>query len=152
MPVRIRDFRRADFMQMWRIDQECFAPGISYTRVELAHYMARRGAFTLVAENSERKRTQIMGFIVAECDGRGLGHVITIDVAAEGRRSGVGSWLMEEAEKRVAAAGCKAIYLEMAVNNTAARAFYEGRGYSILRTLPRYYNNTLDGYLMTKRF
>ena len=74
-----------------------------------------------------------------------------IQQAAEGRRSGVGSLLMEEAEKRAAAAGCKAIYLEMAVNNAAARAFYEGRGYSILRTLPRYYNNELDGYLMTKR-
>jgi ribosomal-protein-alanine N-acetyltransferase len=150
--VHIREFRRADFMQLWRIDQECFAPGISYTRVELAHYMARRGAFTLVAENSEGKRPQIVGFIVAECDRRGLAHVITLDVLAAARRTGVGSRLMEEAGTRVKAAGCKAIYLETAVNNDAAHAFYACLGYTVLRTLPRYYHGELDAYLMVKRF
>ncbi len=152
MPVRIREFRRADFMQLWRIDQECFAPGISYTRVELAHYMARRGAFTLVAENAEAKRPEIVGFIVAECDRRGLGHVITLDVLATARRTGVGSMLMAEAEQRVKSAGCKAVYLEAAVDNSAARAFYGRHGYSVLRSLPRYYNNETDGVLMAKRF
>ncbi len=152
MPVRIREFRRADFMQLWRIDQECFEPGISYTRVELAHYMARRDAFTLVAENAEAKRSAIVGFTVAECDRRGLGHVITIDVLPAARRGGVGSSLMREAETRVQAGGCKAMYLETAVNNDAARAFYERHGYSVLRTLPRYYQGELDAYLMVKRF
>lgn len=152
MPVRIREFRRADFMQLWRIDQECFAPGISYTRVELAHYMARRGAFTLVAENTESKRPEIVGFVVAECDRRGLGHIITLDVVANARRSGIGSMLMAEAEQRVGTAGCRAIYLETAIDNSAACAFYERHGYSVLRTLPRYYNGELDGLLMAKRF
>ncbi len=150
--LRIREFRRADFMHLWRIDQECFVPGISYTRVELAHYMARRGAFTLVAENTEPKRPEIVGFIIAECGRRGLGHVITIDIVAAARRTGVGSGLMAQAEARVKAAGCKAIYLETAVNNDAARAFYERHGYSVLRTLPRYYSGELDGLLMAKRF
>ncbi len=152
MPVRIRDFRRADFMQLWRIDQECFAPGISYPRVELAHYMARRGAFTLVAETTGPKRPDIVGFIVAECDRRGLGHVITLDVLGNVRRTGVGSVLMAEAETRVKAAGCKAVYLEAAIDNSAARAFYQRHGYSVLRTLPRYYNGEIDGVLMAKRF
>ncbi len=152
MPLRIRDFRRADFMQLWRIDQQCFTPGISYTRVELAHYIARRGAFTLVAENTETSRPEIVGFIVAECDRRGLGHIITLDVVANARRSGVGTRLMAETESRVKAAGCKAIYLEAAVDNAAARAFYERHGYSLLRMLPRYYNGETDGLLMAKRF
>ncbi len=152
MPVRIREFRRADFMQVWRIDQKCFAPGISYTRVELAHYMARRGAFTLVAENTEAKRNALVGFIVAECDRRGLGHIITLDVVAGARRTGIGSVLMAEAEARIKTAGGKAIYLEAAVDNTAARAFYERHGYSVLRTLPRYYHGEIDGVLMAKRF
>ena len=152
VPARIREFRRADFMQLWRIDQECFAPGISYTRVELAHYMARRGAFTLVAENTDNRRPQITGFIVAECDRRGLGHVITIDVLPSARRSGVGSLLMAEAESRARTGGCNAMYLEMAVNNAAARAFYERHGYTVLRTLPRYYQGELDAHLMVKRF
>ncbi len=152
MPIRIREFHRADFMQLWRIDQECFAPGISYTRVELAHYMARRGAFTLVAENAESKRSDIVGFVVAECGRRGLGHVVTIDVAERARRSGTGSELMKAAEQRVQAAGCKAIYLETAVDNEPAQRFYEHYGYSVLRTIPRYYMGKIDALLMGKRF
>ncbi len=152
MPIRIREARRADFMQLWRIDQECFAPGISYTRAELAHYMARRGAFTLVAEDTQVKRPQIAGFIVAQCERRGLGHVITIDVAAPARRAGLGSQLMTEAEARMKTAGCSAIYLETAVDNAAALAFYKRLGYSVLQTLPRYYHGDLDALLMGKRF
>ncbi len=149
--VRIRDFRRADFMQLWRIDQECFAPEISYTRAELAHYMARRGAFTLVAETAEG-RPVIAGFMVGECDRRGLGHVITIDVAEHARRTGSGSQLMAAAEARMQSAGCKACYLETAVDNIGAIKFYECHGYTVLRTIPHYYMGKIDAFLMGKRF
>ncbi len=152
VPISIREFRRADFLALWRIDQECFAPGISYSRVELAHYMARRGAFTLVAERKNTVRAEIVGFVVGECDRRGLGHVITIDVLPAARRSGTGSQLMAEAESRMQAGGCKAVYLETAVNNSAALAFYNRHGYAVLRTLPRYYQGELDAFLMGKRF
>ncbi len=152
MAITIREFRRADFLALWRIDQECFAPGISYSRVELAHYMARRGSFTLVAERKEGGRPEIIGFVVGECDRRRLGHVITIDVLPAARRSGTGSQLMAQAESRMQAAGCKAVYLETAVDNSAALAFYKRHGYSVLRTLPRYYEGELDAFLMGKRF
>ncbi len=138
-------------MQLWRIDQECFAPGISYSRMELARYMAGPGAFTLVAEETTGKRPQIVGFVVAACERRALGHVITIDVIAASRRTGTGSQLMAEAEARMQAAGCKAVYLETAVNNMAALAFYKRHDYSVLRTLPLYYHGELDALLMGKR-
>jgi ribosomal-protein-alanine N-acetyltransferase len=53
VPFRVRDFRAEDFETIYRIDQQCFAPGISYSRVELKTYMQRRGAFTLVAVGSK---------------------------------------------------------------------------------------------------
>ncbi len=138
-------------MQLWRIDQECFAPGISYSRAELAYYMAQPGAFTLVAEDTAGKRPQIVGFLVAACQRRGLGHLITIDVVAAARRAGAGSRLIAEAEARMRDAGCSALYLETAVDNMAALAFYQHHGYSVLRTLPRYYHGELDALLMGKR-
>ncbi len=49
MPFTIRDFQPSDFDALWRIDQDCFPPGISYSRTELKLYMRRRGSFTLVA-------------------------------------------------------------------------------------------------------
>src|SRR5713226_3767763 len=49
----LRDFRQPDFETLWRIDQQCFAPGISYSRVELAEYLRRPRAFAIVAESPQ---------------------------------------------------------------------------------------------------
>ncbi len=144
--TRIRDFRRGDLLALWRIDQTCFEPGISYSVDELAWYMARPHAFTLVAEAGKG----IVGFLVAHRGQRGSGHIITIDVVAAARRGGLGSRLLAEAEARLAGAGCAAVTLETAVSNLAAIAFYKRHGYSVIRTIPRYYQNSLDALLMRK--
>jgi ribosomal-protein-alanine N-acetyltransferase len=75
---------------------------------------------------------------------------VTIDVVSEARRGGVGSLLMEEAEARLRALGCNSIYLETAVDNAAALRFYKRLGYSVLKTIPRYYLGSLDALLMGK--
>jgi hypothetical protein len=46
----VRDHRPVEFDTLWKIDQDCFAPGIAYSRYELKTYMRRTGAFTVVAE------------------------------------------------------------------------------------------------------
>ncbi len=52
VPFTVRDFQPADFETLWRLDQECFPPGISYSRAELKLYMRRSRSFTLVAEDA----------------------------------------------------------------------------------------------------
>lgn len=161
MHTQIREFRRSDFDELWRIDQECFDPGISYTRMELDHYVRRRRAFTLIAETGHNETVrrkkgamaapQIVGFIVVEQDSRGVAHVITIDVRASARRFGVGTQLMDAAEERLKAADCHAIFLETAVDNVSALSFYKRHGYSVLKTFPRYYQNRVDALLLGKR-
>ena len=106
VPFTVRDFQPADFETLWRIDQDCFPPGISYSRAELKLYMRRRGSFTLVAGRSTavssgQKVLRLPAFIVAEADVRGHGHIITIDVVAAARRFGVGSLLLRAAEDRL---------------------------------------------------
>jgi len=170
VPFPIRDFRLDDFETLWRIDQECFSPGISYSRPELKFYIRRRGSFTLVAEKETEKEAEkpadkaaerapekaaaasieekIAGFIVTQT-GR-TGHIITIDVIAAARRSGVGSRLLEAAEDRLRRAGSKAVSLETAVDNLSALAFYKRHGYSVTETVPRYYSNGVDALRMKK--
>lgn len=132
---------------LWRIDQECFVEGISYSKAELRHYMKRAGAFSLVFEDSQG----IAAFLVAERSRRGLGHIITIDVLPRARRSGVGSKLLGTAESRFKEKGSEAVLLETAVDNDAAIRFYKRHGYSVLKTIPRYYLDSLDALLMGKR-
>ena len=146
MPLVIRDYKPADFEALWRMDQECFAPGIAYSKAELRSYVRHEGAFTLVAADAETG--SMAGFIVVH--GGPWGHVITIDVLAGARRSGVGSMLLRAAEERLRAAGSRAVGLETAVDNLGALSFYKRHGYSVMRSWPRYYSNGVDALVLRK--
>jgi len=146
VPFVVRQFKPEDFETLWRMDQECFPPGISYSKQELKAYVRRRGSFTLVAADADDSK--IAGFIVVH-DG-GTAHVITIDVDKAARRLGVGSLLLRTAEDRLRADGASAVGLETAVDNVAALSFYKRHGYSVVRTWPRYYSNGVDALVLKK--
>jgi len=143
----LRDHRAADFEALWQLDQECFPAELAYSRTELAGYIHRQSSVTLVAERDGK----IAGYIVAERGGRKVGHIITLDVRAEARRSGLGSKLMAAGEERLGAMGCASVLLEVAVDNAAAIAFYHRQGYVTLATIPRYYNDRTDALLLGKK-
>jgi ribosomal protein S18 acetylase RimI-like enzyme len=143
----LRDQRSADFETLWQLDQECFPPDLAYSRTELAGYIRRQSSLTVVAE----REGKIAGYIVAERGGRKVGHIITLDVRAQARRSGLGSKLMAAAEERLRALGCASVLLEVAVDNTAAIAFYHRQGYATLATIPRYYTDQTDALLLGKK-
>ncbi len=142
----IRDFKPGDFETLWRLDQECFAPGIACSKQELRAYIRHRGAFTLVAVDPDDGKTQ--GFIVAHAGP--TGHIVTIDVSQKARRAGVGSTLLRSAEERLRGAGSQAVGLETAVDNLAALSFYKRHGYMVIRTWPHYYSNGVDALVLKK--
>jgi [ribosomal protein S18]-alanine N-acetyltransferase len=145
--IVIRDFMPEDFETLWQMDQECFPPGIAYSRQELKSYIRHRGSFTLVADDPEQGKIQ--GFLVAHSGA--TGHVVTIDVIASARRSGVGSLLLQAAEAKLQSAGSRAVGLETAVDNLAALSFYKRHGYNVIRTSPRYYSNGVDALVLKKQ-
>lgn len=147
MSFRLRDFRPEDFDTLWKIDQQCFAPGIAYSRFELKVYLRRRTSFSLIAELDSGS---IAGFIVAETGRRRAGHIITIDVLPGARRLGIGSKLLQAAEGRLWAAGSERVELETAVDNASAIAFYKRHGYFLVKTIPRYYSIGVDALVMGK--
>ena len=138
------------------MDQICFDPMLAYSRPELAVYMRRPGSFTLVAESTIgdpnkmlREEPRILGFIVAESRRR-TGHITTIDVLPQSRRSGIGSALLQAAEDRLRQAGAAVVELETAVDNAAAIKFYKRKEYFVEKTIPGYYSNQLDALVMSK--
>jgi len=112
--------------------------------------MRRRGAFTLLAQAEAPAGEQIIGFITAESTRGKVGHVITIDVLPDSRRTGLGSRLLLAAEERLRFSGCSRVYLETAVDNLPAIAFYKRHGYDVIKTVPRYYSNGVDAFVMEK--
>jgi len=112
----------------------------------LRWFLKQPGAVCIVAQGAD---AQITAFILAEADPP-LGHIITLDVAAECRRSGLGTKLTVAAENALAVRGVREVELETAIDNAAGIAFWTSRGYRTVGTIPRYYLNRVDALCMTK--
>lgn len=150
--LTLRRYQPDDFPRLMEIDHACFAEGIAYPDEEMRYFLNRRSAITLVATDDHK----IQGFVIADRfrsrrSTHSMGRIITIDVAPEAQRSGVGTLLLSSVEKELKCAECDYVSLEVAVDNRNAMRFYKTHGYSVLKILPRYYLNSVDGLLMGKR-
>jgi len=150
----LRQYRSQDFERLLEIDQACFVEGIAYDEDEMRCFLSMPSAITLVAEQVGTGGVQ--GFIIADRlqpqrASRPMGRIITIDVAPGNQRAGVGTQLLANAEERLKNAGCDHVVLEVAVDNERALRFYKKHGYSVLKVLPNYYMDSVDGLMMGKR-
>jgi [ribosomal protein S18]-alanine N-acetyltransferase len=145
--VLLRAYQPDDFDALYKLDQSCFPRGIAYSKTTLRYFLALLSAECLLAV----EENDVAGFILSELDGP-LAHIVTLDVAEAHRRSGVGSLLLNAAEKSLAAQGARTVLLETAVNNDAAIAFWQSRGYRTEDILKRYYAGQLDAYRMRKAY
>ena len=142
----IRAFQHGDFESAYHLDQVCYPPGIAYSPSELAAYLSLPGAAAWVAEEVG----EMAGFILVRRVGRARGHVVTLDVQENRRRRGLGSRLLAEAEDWLREQGARHVWLETAVTNEAAVAFWRHAGFETTAVLPRYYLGREDAYRMKK--
>ena len=147
MKPRIRNAAPADFDTLAAIDRECFPLGVAYEVWELEHYMSRPGARTLVAELDD----ETAGFLLMDIQPhRSSATLVTLDVVARYRRSGVGSALLGRSEQFLSEGRVCRYKLQVDTTNRVALGFYERHGFHTVRTLPAYYANGADAYLMEK--
>lgn len=106
--MRIRSWRPGDFDALHALDRACFPPLIAYSRRTLRKVLRLPGAECLVAERSiPEDDGQLAGSILTHAGSRGArqppcGHIISLDVAQQFRRRGVGSALLRAAEESMA--------------------------------------------------
>jgi len=146
MAIAIRQYEARDFGAVYKLDQACFPPGISYSKFSLQYFLNLPAADCLVAEEGKK----LAGFILAEANPP-LAHIITLDVAEEQRRKGVGTSLLAEIEQHFRYHGVHSVLLETAVDNERAIAFWQYHGYRTEAVLKRYYLGRVDAYEMRKR-
>jgi [ribosomal protein S18]-alanine N-acetyltransferase len=144
--LAIRQYDARDFAALHKLDQACFPPGISYSKFSLQYFLNLPAADCLVGEDGKA----IAGFILAEANPP-LAHIITLDVAADYRRNGLGSKLLSEMEKHFRYKEVHAVLLETAVDNESGIAFWQHHGYRTEAVLKRYYLGRVDAYEMRKR-
>ena len=146
--THVRPAVAGDFPTLLGIDQASFPPGIAYNSSELAYFMQREGARTLVAEAG----AEIVAFIVVEIRRRRKTAVmITLDVREEFRRLGFASKLLAASEDVLRERNIQRYELQVDVENSAAISFYLKHGFETVSILKNYYSNGHDAYLMVKR-
>jgi len=146
MSITVRGYEAQDFAKLYKLDQECFAPGIAYSKWSLQYFLSLPAADCLLAEEGKA----IVGFILAERNPP-LGHIITLDVAVGQRRKGLGTRLLEEMEKHLRYHEVRSVLLETAVDNESGIAFWEKHGYRVEAVVKKYYLGRVDAYEMRKR-
>ena len=75
--------------------------------------------------------------------------IITIGVHPDARRTGIAAAMLGIAEADLKKQGIKHIFLEVAADNTTARALYEQNGFVQIGVRPKYYDGT-DAIMMRK--
>ena len=144
--MHLRAFRSGDLETLYKIDQVCFAPGISYSREALGEFIGNRRSNTWVAD----EEGEVAGFLIAERQAHRVAHIVTIDVLESWRRRHVGSLLMDAAEDWAREHQLIFVYLEAAENNAPALSFYEARGYRKVDHVPNYYSDGASALIMLK--
>ena len=102
--IRLRDGVEADADRLFELDRICFDAGIAYSLREFHWLLRSQKTLCIVAEDDG----VLAGFAMAQesmIRKSRVGHVVTIDVAPDFRRRGIGCLLMEQIEERQQAAG-----------------------------------------------
>ena len=78
------------------------------------------------------------------------GHIVSVAVMPEYRNSGIGYALVQQALSAMVARHADECYLEVRVSNDAAINLYKKLEFDVARTIPRYYFDASDAYVMAK--
>jgi len=148
MSLKIEKAKLNDLDVLHRIERECFTSE-AFTREHIAYLLESPNAVSLVAKANH----EIIGFIVGIIENYGrvtVGHVYTVDVAPKHRRIGVGLRLLNELEHIFLEKDVKTSYLEVRMDNKAARELYRKKGYAELEPLENFYAKGRHGLRMKK--
>lgn len=97
-----------------------------------------------------RHGNDIAGFLIGVREENGSARVLSLGIEDRFRRKGLGKRLMKRFRSQCVMENIRVIRLEMAVNNTAARKFYENMGFFIERRVSLFYEDGKDAYSLMR--
>jgi len=77
-------------------------------------------------------------------------HIISVAVMPDYRKLGIGTALAEQVSSALSAMNADECFLEVRTTNDPAITLYRKLGYQVTRTIPRYYFDGSDAYVMTR--
>jgi [ribosomal protein S18]-alanine N-acetyltransferase len=152
---KLRKFEPDDLQDVMRINRVCLPE--NYTDMFFVDLHERFPDTFIVAEEDHELVGYIMSRIEVGLSNFGLGglirkgHVVSLAVMPQARRKGVASALLKAAMEGMAGYKARQIYLEVRVTNGAGVNLYKKVGLEITRTVPGYYSDGEDAYVMSKK-
>lgn len=119
-----------------------------WSAAEIAELLAGPGGFGWVADGDAPE-----GFILARAIA-GEAEILTVAVSPSLRRQGLGARLVDAAAQTAVEAGADALFLEVAVDNTAGLALYDRCGFARAGFRPGYYRRAsgppIDAFVLRR--
>jgi ribosomal-protein-alanine N-acetyltransferase len=131
--VTIRLLRTEDISDLASIFEES-SEAARWSRESFEKLQMSEGFLALVSETAG----SVSGFVC----GRQMadeGEILNLAVRRENRKKGEGRALLSAALGKLQKGGVRRVYLEVRESNTAAIAFYQKQGFSIMGRRPSYY-------------
>ena len=149
MSVTVKTATINDLENLYKIERECFTIE-AFTKKQMTRLLESPHTVSLVAWING----DVAGFIIGSIENlkkTEAGHLYTLDVAVKHRRRGIGLRLLKELESIFAKRGVKICYLEVRLDNVAARELYRKQGYTEVAPLTDYYYKGVHGIRLEKK-
>lgn len=127
---------------MAALQRACF-PDDPWSDESIVTLMAQPGHAALLLVTGDDADPQPLGFVLARAAAED-GEILSIGVHPDARGGGHGRRLVAAAERAAAALGATVLFLEVAEDNTPARALYKACGFDAVGRRPNYYRRA-DG-------
>lgn len=127
LQMQIREFRITDYeevMHLWKDNGLIIRPGDEIDGIKVK--LERDPDIFLVTE----ERREIIGVVMGAWDGR-RGWINHLAVKPSRQRSGIGTALLRELERRLAAKGAKKVNAQIYRWNRKSIAFFKASGYEV---------------------
>ena len=140
--VHIRWMIRRDMPEVLTIERASFE--FPWFEEDFIRCLRQRNCIGMVAEHAE----QVVGFMIYELHKTRL-HILNFSVAAEVRRRGVGTQMIEKLVGKLSSQRRTRITLEVRETNLAAQVFFRQSGFKATSVLRGFYDDSPeDAYLM----
>jgi ribosomal-protein-alanine N-acetyltransferase len=145
MNFSIRQVKVEDLDKIYELETLCFKD--PYPKNLLYILFSLYPELFLVTETGNK----IVGYVSGLVRRDGYGHIVSICIHPDYRRKGLGTAMMYAIEKILKENfGVCRYRLEVRVSNEVAIKLYHKLGYRIVKTIPKYYLDNEDAYLMIK--
>ena len=122
---------------------------LAYDCKLFAHFLRQCGDLFLVAERNRRVCGYMITCVRAN-RGRPAAELVSVAVDPAQRQRGAAAALLTSTLRRLRRRQVARIHLVVRVGNQPALAFYERYGFRRLRRVPRYYEDGVDGFAMSR--